>query len=384
MVSDRPLMNRLVACALLLALASCLPGARRRPVRPRLAPTPVESRQNAASLLAVEPSWAGASVGAVVTLRGQGFPSEIKTIELEKIQASSFEGGDAQTIRATFPPVRPSARGKKPVLVTFADGTGARLFDAFEYRFDQDPIIFVHGFSGQSWHFTKMLQRFEQAGWPKNMLHSVSYSSAFQSSVYNARELENVVQRVLRETGAQKVDLVAHSMGGLSTRLYLKNGGHRFVRDYVSIAGAHHGTQTAAAAPTDGAREMYPPYACEGQSLHDLQPQLNGCIHAVGRSLEADETPFSLGDEEGSVAYRSIWSTHDEIIRPPESSCLEQQKRNDCASPVNTKVSGLTHATVLTDRRVFELVYAHLTQRNPSKPDGDPNPASAMSSGLLE
>jgi triacylglycerol lipase len=43
------------------------------------------------------------------------------------------------------------------------------------------------------------------------------------------------------------VDLISHSMGGLSTRYYVKNTGRRreSADDFVSLGGPNHGTDTA-------------------------------------------------------------------------------------------------------------------------------------------
>lgn len=55
----------------------------------------------------------------------------------------------------------------------------------------------------------------------------------------SAKELARYVDRVLRTTGAHKVDLVGHSQGGLMPRQYLKfEGGAEKVHRLVGLARA--------------------------------------------------------------------------------------------------------------------------------------------------
>jgi hypothetical protein len=134
-------------------------------------------------------------------------------------------------------------------------------------------------------------------------------------------------------------------MGALTVRLYLLEGSGE-VDDFVSIGGAHHGSVVAAAAVEwqakagapayEGAKEMTPPYACQGQAsggAADVQFSVNGCLTPTGRTVERDETP-------GAVAYLSIWNSLDEIQIPQEGACLNQRFQNDCSDTnVNVQVA---------------------------------------------
>lgn len=54
---------------------------------------------------------------------------------------------------------------------------------------------------------------------------------------------QNRIQRVLKETGAPKVNLIAHSMGGLDARYIISQlGMHEVVASLVTISTPHHGT----------------------------------------------------------------------------------------------------------------------------------------------
>jgi pimeloyl-ACP methyl ester carboxylesterase len=317
-----------------------------------------------ARLFSVDPPSGGCSATTEVVLSGEGF-LPVASVEVGGVAAGEVLRLDSKRLVARFPPLDLKERGKKLVRVTFEDRTAVSLQDGFEYLFDEDPIVFVHGFMLSP--FGTLVDRFKQAGYPDEALWRIDFSDAYGSSLVNAEELRVFVADVLAKTGAPKVDLVIHSMGGLSSRWYLWNGGDAFVRDYVGIAGAFHGTLLAYATVSDGAEEMRPPYACQGESLNDLQFMLNGCLTDDGRAFFVDETPFGV-EEGGTVSYLSISSEQDEFIVPTASSCLNQAKKNDCSDAANVRVSWLGHGTILLDQGVFDRTIEHLRKRNRSKP----------------
>lgn len=187
-----------------------------------------------------------------------------------------------------------------------------------------DPILFVHGFTGNASAFNTMASRFAADGWEGSSLWGITYNS-FQSNATIANQIRSAVDQVRAATGASKVDVVAHSMGSLSARYYLKNlGGTAYVDDWVSLGGPNHGTVWAVAcAFLTPCAQMVP-----GSSF------LN--------SLNAgDETP-------GAVSYRTWWSPCDEIITPDESVIL--------SGSANTQTSCISHSSLLTNSTVYAQV----------------------------
>lgn len=171
-----------------------------------------------------------------------------------------------------------------------------------------DPVVFVHGWNGSSWNWDQMVADFAADGYPEDRLFAWDYDTA-QSNETTARELAVYVDEVLARTGASKVDLVSHSMGGLNTRWYVKFlGGDQKVDDYVSLAGPNHGTESAK--------------VCAGS-----QP---ACADMVADSPflttlnEGDETP-------GSPTYGTWWSPCDQTIRPQESTILAGARNTEKA-----------------------------------------------------
>ena len=240
---------------------------------------------------------------------------------------------------------------------------------AYIQIFDQDPIVFVHGcppppFTNEDAQASvgRMRDRFAAAGYPDTHLHSILFSITCGSNVTYAEEIAALVRQVLTQTGALKVDIIAHSMGAVASRLYLKRGGHAYTRDFVSLAGTNHGgvgnavTEVTERVRTDaaykGAQEMFPMYECAG-----IQLEINGCLTPTGRTVEVDETP-------GDVRYLSIRNVIDQLVIPSETSCLNMNRWNDCSDAVNESVQILSpnpHSDIVADVAVFSRVHEHVT-----------------------
>jgi triacylglycerol lipase len=190
-----------------------------------------------------------------------------------------------------------------------------------------DPIIFVHGWnsSGSTWN--TMIARFRADGWTTAELNNWSYNTR-QSNATTASELATRVNQVRAATGAAKVDLISHSMGGLSTRYYTKNlGGAANVDDFVSLGGPNHGTDTAT--------------LCAiflGQtSCREMQPR-SAFLTALN---SGDETP-------GAPNYGTWWSPCDEVINPDSSVLL--------TGATNTQTACMSHSSLHEDATVYGQV----------------------------
>ncbi|KAA5825872.1 triacylglycerol lipase [Saccharopolyspora hirsuta] len=183
------------------------------------------------------------------------------------------------------------------------------------------PVVLVHGYTGSASNWTAAEAYFRANGYDRSDLHAFEYDWA-QSNERSAAELGAFVDRVLAETGAEQVDIVNHSMGGLVSRWYLKElGGHAKVAHWASLAGANHGTTAASACLVNAScREMVPGSAFE--------QQLNS----------GDETP-------GDTAYATWYSPCDGVILPYESTAVDGADNNVVACQ--------THLGFLTDTSVF-------------------------------
>lgn len=121
------------------------------------------------------------------------------------------------------------------------------------------PIVFVHGFSGWGGNFDTMIWRFRNDGWQSNRMYKFSYNSLLRSNTHSAARLRDYVNHVRSQTGHHRVDIIAHSNGGLVTRYYRnKLGGSRHIKNFVTLGTPHRGTQTAWLCFSPACTEMRP------------------------------------------------------------------------------------------------------------------------------
>jgi triacylglycerol lipase len=169
-----------------------------------------------------------------------------------------------------------------------------------------------------------MKARFLADGWESNYLYAYTFSSS-KSNALIAQDIAARVNEIRNATGAAKVDIITHSMGGLSSRYYIKNlGGVNVVDDWVSIAGPNHGTSWA--------------YGCFFTSPCNQMIPGSSFLNALN---SGDETP-------GAVSYRTWWSPCDELINPDTSTILSgaTNTQTSCLSHSGIKDSATTYAQV--------------------------------------
>lgn len=190
------------------------------------------------------------------------------------------------------------------------------------------PVVFVHGFSGNATNWTTAMTVFKAGGYSGNQLFAFEYNS-YGDNRTNAAALSTYVGKVLAQTGAAKVDIVNHSMGGLVSLWYLKQlGGAAKVSHLASIAGANHGTNIAATCLIfTTCQQMYP-----GSSF-------------INTLTSGDETP-------GSTLYATWYSSCDGVILPYTSTRL--------SGATNNLISCQSHNGFLTDTAVLTAIRTFL------------------------
>jgi hypothetical protein len=106
------------------------------------------------------------------------------------------------------------------------------------------PIIFVHGFAGSAAQFESQAMRFETNGYPASYIYAYEYdSSPGLSPQFPPPEvlagIDQLIATVLKDTGADKVDIIGHSLGTRVSQAYLISSPERAakVAQYVNIDG---------------------------------------------------------------------------------------------------------------------------------------------------
>jgi len=120
-------------------------------------------------------------------------------------------------------------------------------------------------------------------------------------------EVADFLQAVAEQTGAEKVHLVAHSMGGLVSRDYVKNlGGSTTVDSLITMGTPHYGTDLAVLAKflTFG--------SCIGITACNQMARGSSFLN----SLNAGD------DTIGNVRYTAIATKVDEVVFPYSTAFL--------------------------------------------------------------
>ncbi|MFJ3699710.1 MULTISPECIES: triacylglycerol lipase [Streptomyces] len=213
-----------------------------------------------------------------------------------------------------------STAGAAPAATTAATST-AQAGTAVQPLSTSTPVVFVHGYTGNASNWVTAMSVFQLNGWSSSKLFAYEYNS-YGNNITNAQGLASFVDNVKSRTGASKVAIVNHSMGGLVSQYYLKVlGGNTSVSHLASIAGANHGTTFASACLIyTTCQQMYP-----GSSF-------------ISQITSGDETP-------GDTKYATWYSACDGVILPYTSTRL--------TGATNNLVACQTHIGFLADTIVL-------------------------------
>ena len=143
--------------------------------------------------------------------------------------------------------------------IHLADGSSSDPVTAAEHAAAPPlPVLLVPGWLDTEQDLDWLEERFVEAGWPRDRVRAVTFDDPAGSNRAHAVELDVVARSVLRTTGADSLDIVAFSMGGLSTRWYMRFGDAVPVRRVAFLATPHHGTMAAHLAWGESRQEMIP------------------------------------------------------------------------------------------------------------------------------
>jgi triacylglycerol lipase len=186
------------------------------------------------------------------------------------------------------------------------------------------PVLLVHGFRGSPASFDTMAARLARGG---RAVYAIALPG--QDNLINAR----AIRTFAAAHHLRRVDIVAHSMGGLSSRWFVKylRGGVT-VGHYVSLGTPQYGLWVACRAPLDYGGQMCP----DGAFL--------------GKLNSRDDTP-------GTTKYTTIFSADDGLV-PASSSRLD-------GGACLVEVHDVTHFGLPSDARVYRQVVQALNGRCP-------------------
>lgn len=117
------------------------------------------------------------------------------------------------------------------------------------------PVLLIHGYGCSRAAWWWLLRRLEAADWTVATLNLEPVYASIDDYV---EPLLRRIDAVLGETGAEKLILVGHSMGGLVARAYLQRFGGSPVAGLVTLGTPHQGSRLAVLGFGENARQMRP------------------------------------------------------------------------------------------------------------------------------
>ncbi|HWE54573.1 MAG TPA: hypothetical protein VG435_03630 [Acidimicrobiales bacterium] len=174
----------------------------------------------------------------------------------------------------------------------------------------------------------------------------------------SAGQLSTFVARVIRASGAHKVDLVGHSQGTLMPDYYVKFlGGSRYVDKYISLAPLWHGEGQA-----QSDAEMWQFASLLGVGNSSELPICQACTEMVGGSAFLDKLTAG-GLAVAGVHYTNIVTEHDELVMPYTSGIESGMTNIVLQDGCPTDLSD--HLEIASDQRASVLVLDALDPTHP-------------------
>jgi len=189
---------------------------------------------------------------------------------------------------------------------------------------DGTPILLVHGFFSNRGMWVRFRQRLAAAG--LGPVYAVTLEPLAGTIDAMVATFEAQLAIIRRETGREKVIVVAHSMGGLVTRAHMARAGAGAICKFITLGSPHHGTRLAGMGL----------FKCAAQMTYE------------GPWIE------TLADREAAhphnVPTLSIYTLNDDLVYPPESAVL--------AWAENVPVSAVGHVGLMFSEPVCRRVIA--------------------------
>jgi pimeloyl-ACP methyl ester carboxylesterase len=189
------------------------------------------------------------------------------------------------------------------------------------------PVLLVHGYAGTGSVWTPLRRALAEAGF--GHIVSLTYNSVAADPVAVSAELTRQALRAIAATGAPRVHLVGHSLGGLIVRYALAASAalSSQTSSAVTIASPHRGVWMARIAPGRCARIMH-------RGPRPIPPEA------------AAPRP---------VRWLAYYSDGDRVVRP-SSARLDDPRY----SAANLLIPGSGHLTICRDARLISSLVPEL------------------------
>jgi triacylglycerol esterase/lipase EstA (alpha/beta hydrolase family) len=186
------------------------------------------------------------------------------------------------------------------------------------------PVLLLHGYGCNSGYWSHLTPLLDAA--------RISHATVDLEPVAGDIDgyvpaVERAVQALCAATGAGQVAIVAHSMGGLVARAWMRDHGTAALARLITLGTPHHGTALARFGPGKNAAQMR-------------------TGSAWLRRLAAAEDPAAR------ALLTSLYTHHDNIVSPRESGHLPGAR--------NLEFGGVGHVALGSNPRVLAAVMKEL------------------------
>jgi triacylglycerol esterase/lipase EstA (alpha/beta hydrolase family) len=187
------------------------------------------------------------------------------------------------------------------------------------------PVLLLHGVLCNAGVWARMARFLARIGVPG--VYSLSYGPPLASIETFAEQVAQKIDAIRAATGAHSVMIVAHSMGGVVIRAYIRKHGIGKLARVLTIGSPHHGSMHA--------------WLLFGTSLAQIRPG-NAWLAALNRERL-----------DPRLRFVSLWSWHDSMVAPQTSAELP--------GATDVTVIGVGHNALLGDGEVLERTHAEIS-----------------------
>ncbi len=183
------------------------------------------------------------------------------------------------------------------------------------------PVVLLHGFGMNRASVALLAARLRGDG---RQVFTVNYSSLGADTGAMAEQLARSIRSLLDQTGAERVDVVAHSWGGVIARAVARHhGGLSFIGALVTLGSPHQGSALADLVKWSHLRQMR-----------------SGSRYLTALA-EDDPVP-------GAIKVTAISSLFDAIVFPAANA--------EYPGATNVSIDYVGHMSLLLSARVYDLV----------------------------
>jgi triacylglycerol esterase/lipase EstA (alpha/beta hydrolase family) len=186
------------------------------------------------------------------------------------------------------------------------------------------PVLLIHGYGCNGGYWRQLSARLRAAGISHYAIDLEPPTADIDDYV---PQVQAASERLRAASGAERIVIVAHSMGGLVARAWLRRHGGAHLARLVTLGTPHHGTALARLGMGHNARQM--------RRGHGWLPALSEAEPDARRA-----------------AITSIFSHHDNIVAPQESCRLPGAR--------NLEFGGIGHVELGRSGLVLDAVMAEI------------------------